>query len=385
MLRELPFGWFVAMSTCADALVLAVLVFGGRRLRHRAALRWCLWGGAAFYVLTKHAVLGRLGVGRFGLIHVIYADLVVVLPLVGALILVASAVRSTELRFSRTLRLAAFSSLGMIPVGVYATWIEPFRLQLETARVAVAPERSGTGVVRVGVISDLQTQVVTDYERTAVDRLMAQKPDVIFLTGDLFQGTRPQFEATYPALRELLQRLKAPGGVFLVLGDTDRPGAWFLELLGWSQIRMLVNDSIEVTVGDRRLTIGGTELDVAREPARELVGRLEAAEGDGDIRIVIAHRPDVVLGLREKSRIDLVVAGHTHGGQVVVPGFGPPMTLTRVPRTVAAGGLHAIGGNAIYVSRGVGCERGQAPRIRFLCPPEISLLEIGGQPGAARK
>jgi predicted MPP superfamily phosphohydrolase len=49
---------------------------------------------------------------------------------------------------------------------------------------------------------------------------------------------------------------------------------------------------------------------------------------------------------------------------------------------VAAGGLHAIDGNPIYVSRGVGCERGQAPRIRFFCPPEISLLTLGPEPGA---
>jgi hypothetical protein len=98
-------------------------------------------------------------------------------------------------------------------------------------------------------------------------------------------------------------------------------------------------------------------------------------------------RPDVALGLRPGSRIDLVVAGHTHGGQVVLPGFGPPMTLSHVPRAVAAGGLHDLGGNAIYVSRGVGCERGQAPRIRFLCPPEVSLLEVGasaGQPAPSR-
>ena len=82
------------------------------------------------------------------------------------------------------------------------------------------------------------------------------------------------------------------------------------------------------------------------------------------------------MELLPQSRIDLVVSGHTHGGQIVVPFFGPIMTLSHVPRSVAAGGLHQIDGNYIYVSRGVGCERMQAPRIRFLCPPEISLLTL---------
>jgi GH43 family beta-xylosidase len=112
-----------------------------------------------------------------------------------------------------------------------------------------------------------------------------------------------------------------------------------------------------------------------------VVDRLESEPGD-DIRILLSHRPDVVLGLRRDSRIDLVVAGHTHGGQIVVPGFGPPMTLSNVPRAVAAGGLHRINENAVYVSRGVGCERRQAPRVRFLCPPEVSLIALQSQSAA---
>jgi predicted MPP superfamily phosphohydrolase len=52
--------------------------------------------------------------------------------------------------------------------------------------------------------------------------------------------------------------------------------------------------------------------------------------------------------------------------------------LTHVPRAVAAGGLHVLDGNRIYVSRGVGCERGPAPRIRLFCPPEVSLLTLRG-------
>ena len=116
-----------------------------------------------------------------------------------------------------------------------------------------------------------------------------------------------------------------------------------------------------------------------------MVRRLEdpKAAGDGEgrsLRLLVAHRPDVIYTLSPSSRIDLIVAGHTHGGQVVVPGFGPLITLSRIPRAIAAGGLHAMDGNRIYISRGAGSEQGQAPRLRVFCPPEVSILEIGGAP-----
>ena len=73
------------------------------------------------------------------------------------------------------------------------------------------------------------------------------------------------------------------------------------------------------------------------------------------------------------------MAGHTHGGQVQIPGFGPPITQTGVPREVGAGGLHTMDGARVYVSRGVGVEHAaNAPRVRLFCPPELSLLTLRG-------
>ncbi|MDQ3742401.1 MAG: phosphohydrolase, partial [Actinomycetota bacterium] len=94
------------------------------------------------------------------------------------------------------------------------------------------------------------------------------------------------------------------------------------------------------------------------------------------VRIVLAHRPDVVLDLADDTRVDLVVAGHTHGGQVQLPLLGPPLTASEIPRDVAAGGLHDVDGHRIYVTRGVGVERGQAPKLRFGSVPEVSVLTL---------
>ncbi len=113
-----------------------------------------------------------------------------------------------------------------------------------------------------------------------------------------------------------------------------------------------------------------------------MIRRLAEAPGSTDIRILLTHAPDAALLLPRDSRVDLVVAGHTHGGQIQLPLVGPLVTFSRVPRDVAGGGLHVLDGTQVYVSRGVGCERGQAPQIRFLCPPEVSLLTLASIPPA---
>jgi len=89
--------------------------------------------------------------------------------------------------------------------------------------------------------------------------------------------------------------------------------------------------------------------------------------------VALGHRPDFALG---DVRADLLLAGHTHGGQVVLPFIGPPITLTAVPRSWASGRTELDGGRTLVVSRGVGMERGYAPRLRFGCPPEILVIDL---------
>lgn len=331
-----------------------------------------LWVGGLF---VPRAFVVELVLHAFAAINITYVTLVVSLPLIGLTTLIGGR-RHSGVELSRAVRVASVVLLLPAAVGVYATFVEPFRLQLERADVSIPRQRLGSAPIRIGVLADIQTARVTDYETRAVEQLMALKPDIILLPGDLFQGNDSTFAREESALRELIARLSAPGGVYCVLGNVDRRDR-IERIIEDTHVRLLVNEIVRVEIRDRRLTIGGLELRCISRGARNVISEMEQTGEAGDVRVLMSHLPDVVHLLQPDTRIDLTVAGHTHGGQVVIPFFGPPITLSNVPRSVAAGGHHVMNGRQIYVSRGLGCERGLAPRIRFLCTPEITLLTLG--------
>jgi predicted MPP superfamily phosphohydrolase len=328
----------------------------------------------------KLPVLYLAGFNAFGAIHALYLDIVVILPAAGLLLLLLAWSRRWAGRprlLTPGSRFTCFAAMAAAPVGVYASLIEPYDLREETLRVVIPAERSGADPVTIAVLSDIQTDRVGEYERFAVDRVMSWRPDMILMPGDLFQGSSESFIQQIPALRDLLSRLSAPGGVYFVLGDVDSQLDLLRRALEGTPVRLLINDVARTKVRDRHVSVGGVELRYGSSPAAATIRQLNDGADEGDVRILLAHRPDVIEAVGPNARIDLIVAGHSHGGQVCIPFLGPPLTLCRVvPRRVAAGGLHVMSGRCIYVSRGVGHERGQAPPIRFLCPPEITLLTL---------
>jgi uncharacterized protein len=210
-----------------------------------------------------------------------------------------------------------------------------------------------------------------------VDRIMAAEPDVILLPGDLFQGPDSRLEEGIAEIHDLLAGLEAPGGVYFVRGDADGHHAGpAARILAGTDIVTLIDETTAITVGDRTLRIGGTALAYGSPAADAVRADLQEEPDDGAITVLVSHRPDTVLPLPAGSRVDLTVAGHTHGGQIVIPGFGPPVTFSDIPRAVARGGLHRIAGNQIYVSPGVGLERGPAPQVRFLSRPAVAILTL---------
>lgn len=323
---------------------------------------------------AKFALSVPLGVNIFGLIRLAYMDCVVTLPAAGVIVL--AAVWSGRWRAGRGVRALSWFALLAAPVGIYATFIEPFRLQLETPTLRLPASRGGHQPIMLGVLADIQTADVGEYEQTAIELLMRQSPDIILIPGDLWHGEQDEFPEQRDRLRALFGQLHAPGGVYFSSGNLDQwlaPDA-LQSIFDGTAVRMLQDEIVRVRVRDREVTIAGIAFGSRQQ--HRVLQEIENVPGTEDIRILSAHLPDTVLQLRPDTRVDLVVSGHTHGGQVVLPGFGPLMTLSQVPRQVAAGGLHELSGRRIYVSRGVGCERGQGPRLRLLCPPEVSLIRL---------
>lgn len=386
-MQGVPFSFILWSCFVLDGLICAVVLWGPWRRRELIGLRVIHLSDvllAALAVMlalglrTALVVSGRLT--GFGLMHMAYLDLVILAPLAAMTVLWLSTARAfarLKLRMTRPAMICCCLALLGAPVGVYSRFIEPNRLLVERSDVLLPAERAGRSPITIGVLADFQTDRISAHECSAIERLMAGQPDIILLPGDLFHGPRDEFERQLPALRELMHQLTAPGGVFFVMGDTERWWPEYVErAFEGTQVRVIINEIVQTRVKDHVVTIGGSELNYRSRAASRMIRQLDELPGQGDLRILLSHRPDVALELNPESRIDLVVAGHTHGGQVCIPGFGPPITFSGVPRAVAAGGLHELQGNLIYVSRGVGHERGEAPRIRFLCPPEVSLLTL---------
>jgi predicted MPP superfamily phosphohydrolase len=334
-----------------------------------------LAAGFAFCMKATLAVVA--GMRLFGLMRLIWWDLALMVPvLCGGLLLLAVLRRRAGKANTLTpaVALSAVAGLAIAPLAAYASFVEPYRLVVERAEVP-APQLAAGQTVTVAVLADLQFNRVTAHEHAAVDLALAADPDLIVLPGDLFQGARDQFNAELPQIRELLSRLHAHGGVYIVAGNVDVPERIRRAVAGTS-IRFLENEIAEIEVDGMRMAVAGLTDDFMTPAARACLNRLTVHARDRAFALLLSHRPDTVLSLNTDHAVDLLVSGHTHGGQVALPWFGPPITLSQAPRRVCAGGLHRVGGQRIYVSRGVGCERGHAPRIRFNCPPEVSVLTL---------
>ena len=273
---------------------------------------------------------------------------------------------------------------GVLAEGVYlyARRVEPFRLQVRRHVVESPALRGLERPLKIVVLADLQTDRVGEYEAEVFRRLDAERADLVLLPGDFLQLSvkDPRHAAEQQKLVELFTGLTHDPelGIWAVDGDADV--AW--RSLRGSQVG-IVNDRTVLLSGEPPIQLIGLGLGGSRAPLSGPV-RAALARYPG-YSIVMGHAPEFMQaaidgGLRPDC---LMVAGHTHGGQVVVPGFGPPITLSGVARKFAAGGLFRLGPCALCISRGVGMERGYAPRIRLFCPPELVVVELRGprEPG----
>ncbi len=254
-------------------------------------------------------------------------------------------------------------AVALAGVAVHAFWIEPTRLEV-TRHTLRSPKL--TEPVRVLVLADYQTDAFGPYERRVWDTAMAQDADVVLLPGDYIQiGDTVERARVRRETRDYLEQVgfSARRGVYAVRGDVEWHDPDWAELF-----RGLPVTTLEAT---HTLELAGLTLTaLAANDSRD---RTLTVPPSPRFHVVFGHAPDFALNGLDA---ELLIAGHTHGGQVRLPWIGPLLTLSAVPRSWAAGMTDLGGGRTLLVSRGIGMERGWAPRLRFLCRPELVVLDL---------
>jgi uncharacterized protein len=244
----------------------------------------------------------------------------------------------------------------------YGVAYERHRIGLTRATLPVSGLPMALDGLRIALLTDIHhSQLVgADDVTKAVDLARAEQPDLIVLGGDYVTfGDR----AFVGPVADLLSPLHAPHGVFAILGnhddDKDMPAA-----LARKGFTVLKDQRTRILVRGEALEIAGIRF-WTRRPA-EMTRVLRDAK---DTVLLLAHDP---RRLTEASQLNIpvVLSGHTHGGQVLLPGVGAVAKAARFPILYGPGHRE---NTSIFVSRGIGTV--YVP-VRFNCPPEVALITL---------
>lgn len=256
--------------------------------------------------------------------------------------------------------------------------IEPKRIKVENVEVGIKGLGPGFDGFTICQITDVHHSPVVGlrYINSVVETANNLRPDLIALTGDYIDEQR---KYAAPVIKAL-SRLKARLGVISILGNHDHfiGKAYFKDVIASYRIPLLENSHTIIEAGGSALCIAGT-----KDLLEDTPDVREALKGvDRSIpRVVLTHHPDYAEYMDADERVDLVLSGHTHGGQVRLPFSIAPIIPSRFGQKYS-GGLVATDraeGTQVYVSRGVGVV--MIP-VRFNCPPELTMIRLRPAPDA---
>lgn len=217
---------------------------------------------------------------------------------------------------------------------------------------------------RIVHLSDLHLRRWNALLENLQESLATLAYDMLAITGD-FCDWPTEHKTAADLTRRLLDPVHPPLGIFGVLGNHD--AAEFAE--HDLPLTLLRNDSRRITVGPFSFDLGGVDQSHRyRSSLSEVQFGFEAA----DAQVVLAHFPSTAFEMPAAAEA-IMLAGHTHGGQIRLPGLGCFYVRDDIPLGMARG-LHQVRGNWLHVSAGIGVA---GPiRTRFCCPPELSVLTL---------
>ena len=254
------------------------------------------------------------------------------------------------------------TTVGSAAAGItYGTVVERHRIEMTSATLPVSGLPPALDGLRISLITDVHhSRLVPAVDVVqALELAMSARPDLIVLGGDYVTfGDR----AFVGPVAELLGTLRAPHGIFAILGnhddDRDMPAA-----LAGKGFIVLKDQRTQISIRGETLTLAGIRFWTRR--AENIARIVKGAEGTV---LLLAHDPRRLVEAANLN-VPAVLSGHTHGGQIVLPGVG---AIARRSFPVWSG-LGQRDDTSIFVSRGVGTV--YVP-IRINCPPEVALLTL---------
>lgn len=270
----------------------------------------------------------------------------------------------------------ALAAGGLTASEIYrARYVYPYRPILERIELTLPPEHPDLAGMTIAFITDTHVGPfigVEDLER-AVALLDGEAPDLVLLGGDYVSESPRYTRETTDILAAVISA--APLGGYGVLGNHDLSisKTRIQEEFGRVGIPILRNEAAEVRYKGASLYIGGIDETLLGD---DQPGDTFAQIPDGAAGIALWHEPEFAeLAAAQGAFAQL--SGHTHGGQVRLPGIGPIGLPIHGKRYVIGKGV--ADGMPIYTSRGVGVYR---PPARYNCPPEVTLITLVGHPGS---
>lgn len=234
--------------------------------------------------------------------------------------------------------------------------------------VSLAMEKVPPGrELRVVHLSDLHIRTFHGYFHEVAEAVNALAPELILLTGDYLERSR-----NIRGVQKFLAKLRAPQGVCAIQGNWE----YWARVEGENLRRHFAGAGSTLLINERRdLELQGVPLSVLGldfpSPA-DALRQLQEAADPRRLNLLLSHVPAFEHELLD-GRVDLILCGHTHGGQVRLP-FLPPLVMPRFSGSFVSG-LYRVGPSdtPLYVTRGVGTS---VMPVRFFCRPEITLFRL---------
>ena len=258
--------------------------------------------------------------------------------------------------------------LGLQGVGLYRRGMVNADQPVLTQRtISCATLPSGFDGFRILLLSDLHFNDRFDHGEALEKVLKGVKPDLVALGGDYEYRMFAPEAWVLRGIKRLQTYLKPSFGYVAVLGNNDR--SVMVPLLEGCGIQVLINTALRLERGGDVLWMAGID-----DPHDFLCDSVACALRDvpaDAFSILLAHSPEVIATAAAHG-IDVYLCGHTHGGQICLPKFGPLFTNARSPRRYARG-VWRYGAMQGYTSSGLGTS---ALPVRFACPPEAVLITL---------